>query len=465
MYRLIKEVGALVKVETKIHLNKFVARDYQRPLIEAFNSSKYTRYLLVWPRRAGKDICAFNLILRAALKRVGLYYYLLPTAVQARRVMFDGITIDGQRIMDYIPPELITGTNIAQMKINLVNGSIIQFCGSNDYDALRGTNPVGVVFSEYAYQHPQAYPTLRPVLAGNGGFALFVSTPFGENHFFKLYEIAKSNPEEWFYQYFTVRETEHISEEQIQNEIESGEISPDMAQQEYYCDFSIGALGSYYSKYLINMELNNQVGIVDWQPNLKVHSAWDLGMSDMTCILMFQVCGNSIYIIDMYTNSDVGLEHYINVLQAKPYTWGKHIAPHDVEVRDFTAGGLTRMQKAAQLGFRFTHAPHLSIIDGIEAVRTTLPRIHIDQQRCRTLIAALRNYRKEYNSEKKTYNNKPLHDDNSHICDALRYLCLSLPKIKEGSSAEDLNKKYAQARYGGDQSHLPSIFRNDLPNY
>jgi len=400
-------------------------------------------------------------MIRAALKRIGTYYYILPNAVQARRVLFDGITSEGMRILDFIPPEIIKSTNIQQMKVTLVNSSQIIFVGSENYDSLRGTNPVGCIFSEYAYQHPQCYPTLRPVLLNNNGFAIFISTPFGENHFFNLFEIAQQNPDEWFSYFQTVADTQHISEEQIRHEIETGEISPDMAEQEYYCSFSIGAIGAYYSKYLNKMELNNQIGFVDWEPNYPVHSAWDLGMSDMTSILLFQVIGRQVNIIDMYQNSDVGLEHYINVLQAREYTWGKHIAPHDIQVRDYSSGGLSRFDKASQLGFKFTVAPKMSIIDGIESVRTTLPRIYINQNNCKPLIMALRNYRKEYDPARKAYNNKPFHDNNSHVADALRYLCTALPKTYPGTTAQELDKRYEEAVYGGKPQ--TGFFRDDIP--
>lgn len=453
-----------LKVETIVNLDKFKPRPYQLEICRAFENKGYKKLLVVLPRRAGKDIVAFNLMIRAAIRRVGIYFYLLPNAVQARRVMFDGITSEGQRIIDFIPKELIKSVNIQQMKIVLVNESIIQFVGSENYDSLRGTNPVGCVFSEYAYQHPQAYPTLRPVLLANNGWAFFVSTPFGENHFHTLYEVAKNHPEEWYVDFQTVRETGHISAEEIQREIDSGEISPDMAEQEYYCSFSIGAIGSYYAKYLNRMELNNQVTIVDWEPNFQVHSAWDLGVRDSTSILMFQVIGRQVNIIDMYQNADVGLEHYINVLQSKPYTWGKHIAPHDIQVREFTAGGMSRFEKAAQLGIKFLLAPDMTIIDGIESVRTTLPRIYIDNQKCKILVAALRNYRKVYDSATKTYQSRPLHDANSHVADALRYLCTALPKVQTKADPEALEKRYEEAVYGKKTS-LPNFFRDDLNQF
>jgi len=292
----------MVKLDamTRVKLDKFQPRPYQLPICNAFEKEGFKKMLIVMPRRAGKDIMAFNLVIRAALKRVGIYYYLLPNAVQARRVMFDGITSEGQKILDFIPEKLIKAINIQQMKVTLINDSIIQFVGSENYDSLRGTNPVGCVFSEHAYQHPQAYPTVRPILMANDGFAIFVSTPFGENHFYTLYQVAQDSPD-WYVSFQTVDDTNHVDKEEIQEEIDRGEISYDMAQQEYFCSFNLGATGAYYARYLNQMEQNSQIGAVEWEPNFPVHSAWDLGVRDETVILMFQVIGRTINIIDKNT--------------------------------------------------------------------------------------------------------------------------------------------------------------------
>ena len=454
-----------LNIETKIKLNQFKPRAYQLPICDAFENKGFKKLICVMPRRSGKDVVAWNLMIRSAINRVGLYVYALPSAVQARRVLFDGITLSGQRFLDYIPKELIASVNIQQMKVTLINQSTIIFTGSENYDSLRGTNPLGVVISEAAYTHPQFYPTIRPALLAADGWVILISTPFGENWFYTLYEIAKNHPEDWYSCFLTINETEHVSAEEIEREIESGEISPDMAEQEYRCSFGIGAIGAYYAKYLNRMELNDQVGFVAWEPNYPVHSAWDIGVRDSTSILMFQVIGRSINIIDMYQNSDVGLEHYINVLQNKEYTWGKHIAPHDIAVREFTSGGLTRFEKAAQLGIKFIVAPNISIMDGIESVRTTLPRIHVDNVKCKILVAALRNYRKQYDAATKTYKPQPLHDSNSHVCDALRYLCLTLPKIQNKCDPVALEQRYNEVRYGHSDISKSNFFNDPSDRY
>ncbi len=451
-----------MKPEVIVKLNKFKPRPYQLPILDAVINKHYKRVLAILPRRAGKDITAWNLIIREALRKVGVYWYLLPTYSQARKVIWDSIDNDGRSFLSYIPEEVIESKNDQQMKIRLKNGSLIQLIGSENYDTLVGTNARGCVFSEYALQDPRAYQFLRPVLTAIDGWAVFLSTPRGKNHLWELWNIAQNSPD-WFAYKMTVADTGHISLHDIEREKASGEMSEDLIQQEYFCSFEMGVEGAYYSKYLDRMRLKNQIGTVPWEASFKVHTAWDIGVRDSTTIIFFQTIGQTVRIIDCYENSKHGLEHYIKVVEQKPYTYGKHIAPHDMRVREF-GSGMTRLEKAKQLGLNFTVAPDISIEDGIEAVRSLFSKLWVDEQNCRQLIKALENYRQEFDIKKRVYKSQPLHDWSSHFADAMRYLAVSLPKTKDGLSPEELDKRYREAYYG-EQSTMPSVFRDDLPGY
>lgn len=449
-------------IETQIHLNRFQPREYQIPFLDAMVNKGYKRALLIWPRRAGKDLVAFNYCIREALKKTCVVYLVYPTYNQGRKILWDSITNTGQRILDYLPEQVIESKNGQEMKIRLKNGSLIQIVGSDNYDSLVGTNPQIIVFSEYALQDPRAYQYLRPILAANDGSAVFISTPRGKNHLYELYQIAL-NSDNWFCQKLTLNETGHIPLHEIERERHEGLMSDDLIQQEYYTSFDMGVEGSYYSKYLDRMRLKGQIGQVPWEANFKVHTAWDLGVRDSTTIIFFQTVGQTVRLIDCYENSKVGLEHYAKILQQKPYQYGKHIAPHDIAVKELGTG-MTRLEKARQLGITFTVAPNISIEDGIEAVRSAFSKIWIDEVACKPLLNALESYRQEYDARHKVYKGHPLHDWSSHFCDSMRYLAVSLPKTRDGLSAQDLDRRYQEAVMGTN-STLPSVFRDDLPEY
>jgi len=447
-------------VEIQKRLNNYKPRAYQAPILTALQEG-FKRVLAILPRRAGKDITALNYVIRKMWEEPGVYYYIFPTYSQAKKVIWDSITNEGKKILDYFPEELVIQKNSQEMKIRMLskNGeeSLFQLIGSDNYDTLMGTNPKGCVFSEYALQDPMAYQYIRPILTANGGWALFISTPRGKNHLWQLAELAKVSPE-WFYIKLTVEDTGHIPLEEIERERKEGMMSEDLIQQEYYTSFDMGVEGSYYSKYLDLLKRRGQIGVVPWENGFKVHTAWDIGVRDSTTIIFFQVIGQTVRLIDCYENSKEGLEHYAEIIQNKPYLYGTHIAPHDIRVKEW-GSGITRFEKARQLGIDFTMADQHEIPDGIEACRSLFSKLWIDKEKCSPLLKALENYRQEYDSKKKIYKPRPLHDWSSHFADAFRYLAVSLPKTYDDLSKEELNSRYQKAIYGN-QSQLPKFFQN-----
>jgi phage terminase large subunit len=448
-----------MKAEVNILLNRFKPREYQKPLIHVFEQGKIKKFICVWPRGSGKDIGAYNIVVKQALRRPGVYFYTFPEYKQAKRVLWDSILDDnGTRFVDFIPHQCIESENATELKVTLKNSSIIQAVGTDNIDAMMGTNPKGVVFSEYSMQDPKAYQYLRPRLALNDGFAIFISTPRGKNHFYDLYQIASNNPDSWFTSFLTLNDTNHIALSKIEEDRRDGLLNEELIQQEYYCSWSRGQEGTILGKYLDRMRIDRRISDVQYEIAFKVHTSWDLGVRDSTTILFFQCIGTTVRIIDCYENSGYGLDHYIKVLQQKPYSYGRHIAPHDIQCRELGTG-VSRLEKARQLGLNFIVASNLSLEDGIEAMRSVTSKLWIDFNNCKDLIHSLEHYRYEYNEIKGIYSSRPLHNFASHYADALRYLAISLPKTADGLTAEELDKRFNEAQYGK-QSNMPRFFRD-----
>lgn len=395
---------------------------------------------------SGKDTTLWHLILRQALRRVGVYMYCLPTYSQAKSVIWQSIRTDGLKLVDMIPEELIFKKNESNMSVELVNGSLIKLIGSDSYNtSLRGSNPMGIVFSEYAQADPDAFRACLPIIQANNGWVVIQSTPWGHNSFFDICQIAQDSPEEWFYQRLTINDTGHISEEDVENLIRTNQISREFANQEYYTSFDTGVEGSYYAKYLIKMNLNNQITDVPYEAAYPVHTAWDLGYSDMCVILFYQICNRTVHIFDMIEDNKKGLDYYCREIMAREYQYGIHVAPHDIAVTEF-GSGLTRIEIARRLGIDFTICPKRSIMDGIECVRANLSRIWIDRTRCKRLVSALENYSQEWDNKMKVYKERPNHDSYSHIADALRYLCSSIDISSRQTTPEQLNERFIKAK-------------------
>ena len=184
-------------------------------------------------------------MVRQAFERVGTYFYFLPSYTQAKKVVWDNIDNTGFKMLDHIPKELIRGTNATELKIELINGSIIQLIAADEFkESGVGTNPIGVVFSEFSVTAPEAWQYVSPILAANGGWAIFNFTPRGTNHAFKLLQQAKDNPK-WFWQVITVDDTDVFTKEALEDE---KRVNPEaFFEQEYYCKFIEGA-GSFFRR-------------------------------------------------------------------------------------------------------------------------------------------------------------------------------------------------------------------------
>ena len=399
------------------------ARDYQVPVWNYLKQGG-RRAVVVWHRRAGKDVLALNWTACAASQRPGTYWHMLPEAAQGRKVIWEGIDRDGRRMIDQAFPKAIRAgrPNESEMRLRLVNGSVWQVVGSDNYDALVGANPIGVVFSEFSLANPAAWNYLRPILAENGGWALFVFTPRGENHAFDLYEMARGLPG-WFAERLTVDDTQAINEAVIEEERRSG-MPEALVQQEYFCSFSAALVGSYFGALLEAADSDGRVSHVAHDPLLPVHTAWDLGIGDSTAIWFFQVVGREIRIVDYYENHGEALGHYAEVLRQRGYAYGDDWVPHDARVRELGTGR-TRVETLKRLGRHPRVVAGHTLEDGINAARETLPRCWFDRERCQVGLRALRHYQRDWDSERHCFDEKPRHDWTSHAADAFRYLALA----------------------------------------
>lgn len=196
----------------------------------------FRRGCAVWHRRAGKDSVALNLTARDMFRRVGTYWHLFPEQTQARRAIWNGIDRNGRRIIDQVfPAPVRKRISSNEMLIETVNGSTWQMAGSDNFDSLVGSNPVGVVFSEWALAHPDAWDYIRPILVENDGWALFIYTPRGHNHGYTTWMNALE-ADGWFTERLTIEDTGLISPAQIEAERRSG-MSEGKVRQEFYCSF------------------------------------------------------------------------------------------------------------------------------------------------------------------------------------------------------------------------------------
>lgn len=404
--------------------NNWTPRPHQRALWDYLEAGG-KRAAAVWHRRAGKDSVAINWTATAGLQRVGTYWHMLPEAAQGRKVIWDGIDRQGRRIIDQaFPKEIRRGQNEHEMKIELLNGSIWQVVGSDNYNSLIGANPIGIVFSEWSVAKPSAWDYMRPILAENGGWALFIYTPRGRNHGHAIYQVAKNNPR-WFAELLTVNETKILPPELIDDERASG-MDESMIEQEYYCSFEGAMVGSYYGKIINELDRAGRITDVAYDSAVPVHTFWDLGYSDDTAIWFAQIIRGEVHVIDYYASQGHDIQHYVDVIRDKPYYYGLwHWIPHDARAKTLAANGRSTEQQMNEAGLKTRIVPQLTVQDGIQAARVTLQLCWFDAERTKDGLESLRQYQREWDEDKRMFADRPKHDFSSHAADAFRYLSLA----------------------------------------
>lgn len=242
---------------------KFTPRDYQRKLLYAIKVG-YKRCVAIWHRRAGKDKTCINMMAEQACQVVGSYYYFLPTYAQGKKIIWDGMDKEGFKFLDHFPPDMIVGKNSTEMKLTLQNGSIFQVVGTDKYDGIMGTNPIGCVFSEYALQNPKAWDYIRPILAENGGWAIFPYTPRSHNHGYDLYNNARKNPDIWFTELLTAEDTGAVTMEAIEQE-RAGGMPEDLIEQEFFCSFAASQSRQFIPFSIVNKAVQNDLAYKVYQ--------------------------------------------------------------------------------------------------------------------------------------------------------------------------------------------------------
>lgn len=405
-------------------------REKQLPLWKYMqNGGK--RAIAIWHRRFGKDEIALHWTSVAAYQRIGTYWHMLPEASQARKAIWEAIDPHyGKRRIDIaFPREIRADTRESDMFIRFKNGSTWQVVGSDNYDSLVGSPPIGLVLSEWALADPRAWAYLRPILRENGGWALFITTSRGANHAKTMFTGAVDDPL-WFADIQKADETGVFTDEDLAQERKeyTREYGPDLGMalfnQEYMCSFEGAMLGAYYGKEMSAAAQEGRICSVPYDPNYPVITSWDLGVKDSTVIWFGQEVGSQVRFIDCKAYKATGLPDMIRDLKALPYAYEQHKAPHDIAVTELGTG-VSRQEIAGNHGISFDVCQRHSIMDGINATRSLLTRAVFDKEKCSTGIDALQNYRCEYDTAKKVLSLRPLHDWCSDYADSMRYYAMT----------------------------------------
>lgn len=462
--------------------NNWQPRDDQMPFWQYLERGG-TRMDICAHRRWGKDDLSLHWTAVSAHKKVGTYWHMLPEAAQARKAIWDAVNprTGLRRIDEAFPKDLRSSTRDQDMFIRFKNNSSWQVIGSDNYNSLVGSPPVGVVFSEWSLANPTAWTYLRPILAENGGWAAFLWTPRGRNHATRAFDSRAKDPY-WFAQkvpaairiagesdafpkdyeefqrcfrictpVFTMQALYQELKEMVE---ESGSQAEGLAKfgQEYLVDFDAPVPGSYFGEQMLAAANQGRIGYFPYDPAFPVSTAWDLGFDDYTAIWFLQrIRIDRVHAIAYYETNGQGFDDGVGggiVPEAfgdrGGWNFNMHYLPHDVQVHELGAGGRSRRETLNGLGIRpLRVGVARDPAERINASRKLIPYTYFDKENAGPGVDRLKQYRKKWNPVTAQFAG-PMKDGNDHGADAYGEFAVNarLPTPKKSDPPTSPNDRY-----------------------
>lgn len=391
---------------------------YPRPQMRAYHERKQRWSVIVAHRRYGKTVGCVNDLVKAALECTlpePRYAYVAPTYGQAKDIAWNYLRFYTSTIPGAIPHE-------SELRVDLPNGGRVRLYGSDNYDRMRGIYLDGVIQDEFGDQDPRSWTeVIRPALSDRKGWATFIGTPRGDNHFRDMWDQAQLD-DAWFKLMLKASQTGILDEQELSDARKS--MTPEQYAAEYECSFYGSVIGAYYGAELDTLEGNGGIGTFGHLPQLAVNTAWDVG--NTTAIWLYQNDGSEVRVIDYIEGLNQRPDYYVRELKNRPYTYGTHILPSDAtDEKEIVAISWKTALEGLQLPGTYTVLPkQRSIDDGINTARFLVPRCRFNKTTTTAGVTGLRNYRREWDDKRKTFRDVPRHDWASHPADGFRHLAL-----------------------------------------
>lgn len=408
----------------------------------AFLTQGYKRGVLLWGRQSGKTFWSTNHGWLSAALNQGRYFVVFKTYKQAHEVVW-------RQYVPLIPKELVYKKNEQDLLIELhyIKGpvtlpdgttiqvehdhdkprSTIQLLGSDQSDSHRGFKANGIIFDEYADQDPNNWDAVyKHFFTTTDGWAAFIGTPRGYNHFYDLIEYAKED-DRYFYLEATWRDSPYVKKEFIEEERAEAEKQGKLSTflQEVELEFR-AVQGAVYPQF------NRKIHIVkpsEVPEELSIYIGIDFGYHTTACLLVGIDKDQNWYVFDEVYGKEEILKDLIPRIRDKLADQRLILMVGDSQAKD----AIETMAR------EFPIVPVVkrgdSIIHGIDLIRAKLkPRIQLTgapkpslyiSSVCKNFIRELEAYKYPEDKPNRNPSELPMKEDD-HGPDALRYLMLHL---------------------------------------
>jgi len=403
----------------------------------------FKRGILFQGRQSGKTYFATQHAWISAVKDQGRYFVVFSTYKQAHEVVW-------RQYLPLIPKELIYKTNeqdllielnyISNTPLTLPNGetvivnhdtnkprSTIQLLGSDQSDSHRGFKANGIIFDEFADQNPDNWDSVyEPMFTTTNGWAIFMGTPRGYNHFYDLIQLRRDDPT-WFFQEATWRDSPYVSQEHMDTAKRDAEKKGTLSTflQEYELEFR-SIQGAVYPTF------SRKIHVVkpdDIPEDLTIYCGIDFGYHTTAILFLGIDKDQNWWIFDEIYGRQEILKDLIPRIKDKLADKRLVLMVGDSAAKD----AIETMVRIFPIVPVIKRAD--SIIHGIDLIRTKLkPRIQLTgdpkptlfiSSVCKNLIQEMESYKYPEDKKDRNPSEVPVKEDD-HGPDALRYLVLQL---------------------------------------
>lgn len=418
---------------------QIVETGYKPRAVQQYLHTHLKRFnVIVAHRRMGKTIFTINEMIDQAVHNIKhrnpQYAYIGPNYGQVKRIAWD-------YLKEYTKTYPDKKINEAELRIDLYRPNFedrvrFMLLGAENPASLRGIYLDGVIMDEFAEMDPTIWSqVVRPALADRLGWAIFIGTPKGMNHFHEVFQHGQK-AEGWTAHIFKASQTQILPQSELKDA--KAIMTEEEYNQEFECSFQAALVGAYFGKQMDEAERDGRITEVAYDPAIRVDTWWDLGVADATAIWFTQTFSGMHRVIDYYEASGQDLAHYVKVLEDKDYIYGDCTIPHDGAARSLETGR-TRQEVLRSLGVNAIVQRLHRKQDQINAARMIIPKCIFDAKKCEKGLNALRNYQRKWDSINKIFSETPLHNWSSHGADAFQVFSMGVRE--DHNRFRDLPKK------------------------
>jgi len=380
----------------------------QIALINAIQDPQYRFIVGVLSRRTGKSFIS-NIIGHLTTLAPGSNILII-----APNYSLSSISWDLQRKFLSVFDIETERCNAKDKIIELKNGSTIRMGSVTQVDSVVGRSYDLIIFDEAALNNAgiDAFNIqLRPTLDKPNSKCIFISTPRGKNWFYDLYKRGFSAE---FQAWVSIHSTYQDNPRAVDQDVDDARKGMSKAEfnQEFLAEFNsmLGQIWDLKKDNIVDVDLS-KLEILDTIMGI------DMGFRDHSAFVVVATDGFDFYIVDEYLKNEKATSMYAEAIQVLIDKWNIDFIYID------SASQQTRYDLAYDYDITCTNA-RKSVLDGIGYVSSIIEhdRLFVDES-CKEVINCLDNY--VWDAKEGLLNERPKHDQHSHMADAIRYALYS----------------------------------------